>query len=343
MNLGVLADALLDEGHGVCSRVDFSAFQDATILITGASGLIGSNFVATLRALLDSKKCALTAYCIVHSEPGPHFAALVKHPAFHLLSVDLSDYSQYHQIPAADLVIHAAGYAQPDRFMNAPVDTVAVNAFATLGLLGKLKQDGRLLFLSSTELYCGLQGRTCSENDIGTSTPFHPRAAYIEGKRCGETICYSYFLRGVHAVSARLGDVFGPGTRRSDERSINAFIRKAISNGVIDLKDRGSAIRTFCYVSDVVEMLWKIVLFGKQPIYNIGGQAATSIADVACRIARITGARVVFPQQDSGVTGAPLGLAIDQSRFFSEFSKDTFVSLNTGLEKTIAWQRRLYA
>ena len=70
-----------------------------------------------------------------------------------------------------------------------------------------------------------------SESDIGTTTPLHPRASYIEGKRGGETICNAYRSQGVRAVSARLALAYGPGTRKGDKRAMNSFIEKALMPG----------------------------------------------------------------------------------------------------------------
>jgi UDP-glucuronate decarboxylase len=338
----MLVETLLDDARQVISKVDFSSLYDVEVLVTGASGLIGSHIVATLKTLAANSGRKLKIYCNIRSAPPSHIEELIHEAGFHWIQVDLSDQSQYGQIPQADLIFHAAGYAQPLRFMQAPVDTIAVNACATLALLKRLKPGGRIIFLSSTEVYSGLHDSKCSEADVGATTPLHARACYIEGKRCAEAICASFFNQGVHAFSARLGDVFGPGTRRGDERSLNVFIYQALMQKTIHLRDRGKAIRTFGYISDIVEMLWKVVLSGKWPIYNIGGQIVTTIGDMAIQIARIAGAEVIFPEEDSSVQGAPAALVIDGSRYFSEFEKNSFVTLEAGLERTIAWQKLLY-
>jgi UDP-glucuronate decarboxylase len=338
----MLAEMLYDDAQHVLSNVDFSALHDAAVLVTGASGLIGSHIVMTLNALAASVGRNLQIYCNVRSFPPPHLEELMGSTGFNWLNVDLSDQSQYHQLPQADLIFHAAGYAQPLRFMESPVDTIAANTCAALALLNKLNPGGRFIFLSSTEVYSGLQDKRCTEEDIGSTTPFHPRACYIEGKRCAEAVCASFFNQGVHAISARLGDVFGPGTRSGDLRSLNSFIYQALVQKTICLRDRGKAIRTFAYVSDIVEMLWKIMLSGKWPVYNVVGQEVTTIGDMAVKIARIASAEVVFPENDSSVQGAPAELVIDGSRYSNEFEKCRFVALEDGLKKTIAWQKRLY-
>ena len=133
----------------------------------------------------------------------------------------------------------------------------------------------------------------------------HPRACYIEGKRGGETICNAYRSQGVRAVSARLALAYGPGTRKGDKRALNSFIEKALCQRRIELMDAGKAVRTYCYVSDAVELMWQATLCGRQPVYNIGGHSTVTIGELAKLVGQITGASVSFPQQSAEVAGAP--------------------------------------
>jgi len=240
------------------------------------------------------------------------------------------------------VVIHSAGYAQPVLFMSNPVATMQINISATIALLERLKPNGSFLFLSSSEVYCGLTDSLFREEYIGTTTPYHPRAAYIEGKRSGEAVCNAFRSQGVRAISARLGDVYGPGTRKHDKRVLNSFIEKAILNQKIDLLDSGTAMRTYCYVADALKLLIKILFCGKQAVYNVGGHLYTSIAELARIIGDITNVPVIIPSHDLQVAGAPEILQLDLSRSETEFGKTEYVELEEGLKRTIAWQRLLY-
>lgn len=196
--------------------------------------------------------------------------------------------------------------------------------------------------MSTSEVYSGLPNPPYHENQIGTTNTTHPRSCYIEGKRCGEAICNAYRAQGVAAQSARLSLAYGPGTKSTDKRVINNFIFKAL-NGKIDLLDHGEAKRTYCYISDAVEILWHILLKGKEPIYNVGGNSKITIADLAKKIAAYTGAVVEFPQSlNSAMAGAPEDVSLDMSLVEKEFGKRDYVSLDEGLQRTIAWQRALY-
>ena len=113
---------------------------------------------------------------------------------------------------------------------------------------------------------------------VGTTTPYHPRAAYIEGKRCGEVIVNAQRSKGIRAMSARIGLTYGPGTRKHDARVMNQFIEQALTTGKIQLIDDGSSGVCYCYAEDLMKMLWKILLHGTEAVYNVGGQDRMSIA-----------------------------------------------------------------
>jgi nucleoside-diphosphate-sugar epimerase len=332
---------ILDDAQNICDRINFDCLSDTTILVTGASGLIGTYFLACL-SWLHENGARIRVYAQIFSEPPPHTSELVYRSGFEIIKVNLADFAEYPRLPKADVIIHSAGYAQPIRFMADPIATIQINTSATIALLRRLRKNGRFLFLSSSEIYCGLENSLFQETAVGTTSPFHPRASYIEGKRCGEAICNGYASQGVHAPSVRLGDVYGPGTRKHDKRALNSFIEKGLCHHKIELMDAGTATRTYCYVADAVELLWQILLYGKERVYNVGGRFTVTIAELAKMIGKIIGVRVIFPSTKVAVPGAPKELRLDLTRVEKEFGKNKYVSLKEGLKKTIEWQRELY-
>ncbi len=335
-------DVIACEAAGICERVKLDRLlRDKTILVTGASGLLGTYFLATL-AHLKQHGVPLNAIAQVRSIPAPHTAEIIMRGGFQLAQVNVADHAECSSLPPADVIIHSAGYAQPAIFMANPAATFQVNTAATATLLQKLKPGGAFLYLSSSEVYSGLKKSLVNESEIGTTTPLHPRACYIEGKRGGETICNAFRSQGVRAVSARLALAYGSGTRKGDKRAMNSFIEKALCSGRIDLMDAGKAIRTYCYVSDAVELMWQAALHGTQPVYNIGGHSTVTIAELAVLVGKITGVPVSFPATQSEVAGAPEEVRLDLTRIQKEFNKAEFVGLQAGLEATIGWQRELY-
>lgn len=332
---------ILRDVQRICDKVKLNILHDTVILVTGASGLIGTYI---LECLCNLRERGIRVHVYAHhlSELPPHVTELVIRGGFQLIQGNLADFNEYARIPEADVIIHAAGYAQPARFMDNPVATIQVNTSATIALLNRLRRNGKFLFISSSEVYSGLKKPRLSETDIGLTTPSHPRAAYIEGKRCGEAICNAFRVQGVNVKVARIALAYGPGTRKYDKRALNSFIEKALCLKRIELLDAGTGVRTYCYVADTVELVWHILLYGKEPVYNVGGRSTVTILDLAKTIGRMTGATVVFPTTQAEILGAPEEVRLDLTRVEIEFGKTQYIGLEEGLMATIDWQRELY-
>jgi UDP-glucuronate decarboxylase len=333
--------SLFSEAENICKKVDLHPLDGATILITGASGLIGTHFLATLCCLRELGS-SLKVSAQIYSEIPEHTEKIIQRGGFNVIRMDLSDFSQYSKLFDADVIIHLAGYGQPMRFMMNPAATLQINTSATIALLQHLTSGGHFLFSSSSEVYSGLKNVAFTETVIGTTTPLHPRASYIEGKRGGEAACQAFHSQGVHSYAVRLGDIYGPGTRKHDKRALNSFVEMALCQNKIELLDTGKAIRTYCYVTDAVELMWKILLYGKESIYNVGGKTSITIAELAKEIGQLVNVPVIFPNEKKGVSGSPEQLLVDLTRINTEFHKKEFISLHDGLQATIEWQRGLY-
>jgi nucleoside-diphosphate-sugar epimerase len=143
--------------------------------------------------------------------------------------------------------------------------------------------------------------------------------------------------------SGAVGRRDGPGTRPHDKRALNSFIEQALTEHEIRMLDAGAAVRTYCYVSDAVELMWRILLTGNETIYNVGGRHVTTIAALADTIGRLTGATVIPDPPWTGVAGAPDALHLDLTRVDTEFAKRQYIDLERGLSATIESQRDLYA
>ena len=284
------------------------------LLITGAYGLVGSNICK----VLERDYPEIEVYKIKFDE-GIAIATEEK-------------------FDGMDYIIHAAGYGQPQIFGKDKLKTIEINTEYTNHLFKSLKKGGKFLFISSSEIYSGASSPH-KETDIGTTTPQHPRACYIEGKRCGEAICMAYKEQGYDVKIARLALAYGPGTKKHDTRVLNEFIEQALTKKEISMLDEGSSIRTYCYIDDAVDILLNILFKGKETVYNVGGESTVSILELAQRISGITGATYSIGKKT--LKGAPDDVKVCMNRYIAEFPRE-LVSLNDGLKRTIEYQKELY-
>jgi len=335
MSASVLFDLIDREAREIASKIDHTALERKTIMVTGAGGFLGSLFFASaVRAAADVSGVKIVA--VVRSESADYLKPYIENERVSLCAGDLSDRSFCDSLPRADLIIHAAGSAEPAVFMGEGDTVLKINTVATVVLLEKLNAGGSFLFISSSDLYNGLQAALFSEEQIGTTNTDHPRACYIEGKRTGETLCHLARKRGVHATAVRLSVTYGPGLKAGDRRVIPSLIEKSFA-GRIRLLDRGEGRRSFCYITDALEMMWYVLLYGQHTVYNVGGKADVSVRDVAETIGRIRGVAVVLPPTDAAIAGAPHSGCLDLTRVLTEYRKEDFVGLEEGLRRTVEW------
>lgn len=274
------------------------------VIIFGAYGLVGSNLIETLPQFIQEPYSITKIKC---DEPTT--------------SEEKADY-----------IIFTAGYGQPLKFCEDKLRTIEINTLSLIRAFSYLKPNGKFLYISSSEVYSGSE-TPYKEDIMGTTTPQHSRSCYIEGKRCGEAICQAFREKGVDVKIARLALAYGA-TKLGDSRVLNQFIEQGLK-GNITLRDSGSTIRTYCYIQDACELMWKILLNGKDVVYNVGGFSTISIADLAREIGHIMNATVTIPKEDTGLHDAPESVCLDMNKTLGEFQQ-FFTPLDYGLKKTIA-------
>jgi UDP-glucuronate decarboxylase len=336
-NLKKLFGIISEDATRVASSLNFSAIEGKTVLVTGANGLIGLNFIFSL-VEISKNIPGIKIFAVIKSRPSQLLASLEQTENFIIFRGDLTDHNFIDSLPESDIIIHAAGSGVPTEFLKNKLSSIRINTSTTFNLFDKLKKNGRFLFISSSDVYNGLDSKTYTEEQIGTTNTNHPRACYIEGKRIGETFCNILHEQGENAVAVRLSLTYGPGVSLYDSRVLPTFIRKAL-DGNVKLLDSGEASRTFLYISDAVEMMWFSLLFGKKSLYNIGGNDTISIRDLARLIGRLLEVPVDIPSVDLGILGAPKNVRLNTERYYSEGNKAAFISLETGIKNTIEWLR----
>jgi UDP-glucuronate decarboxylase len=321
-------------------HVDFSEMKNKSILITGATGLIGLYLLLSLKDIFIEYNIKITI--IYKSKIDDLFKCFIDFDKIECINEDITDIKSLEsKLGTYDYIIHSAGYGQPNRFLENELKTIELNTSSTLFLFKKLNTNGKFLFVSSSEVYSGIDNNQ-TESVVGRTTPEHNRACYIEGKKCGETICNIYRKSGVNAKSVRLSLAYGPGTKINDKRVLTNFIEKSILDKEIKLLDNGSSIRTYIYVADAIIMFWKILFEGKQNVYNVGGIQPKSIFNIAKKIASLMNVEVIKPNTEHTLTGSPKSVKIDLKRYKEEFGFFDFESIENGLKKTIEWHKILY-
>ncbi len=322
--------------------LSFETLRGSKVLVTGASGFIGSHLLTGLLRMQQTLGGDLSIYAAIHRNVSPWLASMCSEGSVTFYKGDLSRVDFLSSLPPTDVIIHAATYGQPGKFADFPDQTLKLNTMSTFYLLDKLRPGNRFLFMSSSEVYDGLESAPFHEEQIGRTNTTHPRACYIEGKRCGEAICNAYRTKGIDAKAVRLSHAYGPGTRNDDRRALNSFIRMALSEKKITLLDAGLARRSYCYISDAGAMLWRILLGGREVIYNVGGDYRTTIAEMAHRIGSILNVDFVTPEDGSqAMPGAPNEVRVSIARFENEFGKVESTNPDTGLRQTVAWHKAI--
>jgi len=318
-------------------QVLIDQLQGKSILVSGATGLIGINILASLAHAVATKGLKLQIHGISRTGVLPAefpFPSLVRVWREDLLSHQLSFGSDQF-----DLVVHGATYAQPAKFMANPMETILLNTQGTSSLLSSTRE--RFLFVSSSEVYSGLEGGPFREEQIGTTTPAHPRSPYIEGKRAGEAMVLSDKHDGRLSAVARLSLAYGPGPRADDQRVLNELVIRGISEGAVTLRGGGESLRSYIFVDDAVLYLLGILLLGNRDVYNVGGLNTISLHELGLLISNALEVPFVDQSTSPLVPGAPLLVKTDMTKTKALIPFVAETRLEVGLEETIAWFRRI--
>ena len=318
----------------VVKNINFSSLQNKKVLITGASGLVGFYLAQCIKKLQNELNIDLY---LSYKNSIPNY--LKEYYDFPYTEIKEDITSIKLEPKFFDIIIHSSGYAQPMKFLSDSLTTIKINTHATINLLDSLKSDGKFLFVSTSELYSGNDNFNIDESQIGTSTPSHSRACYIESKRCGEAICHSYITLGYDVKIARLSLAYGPFTKLGDLRVLNSIIDKGLNNNTIELMDDGSALRTYCYITDVVEMFWNILLHGSEVTYNVSGFSNISIKELAENAGSKLNKKVITPTSPNKLIGSPKIVNISSEKYIIEFVKLNFVDMEDGLNNVIEWMK----
>lgn len=269
------------------------------ILITGAAGFLGSHLCD--RFIAEGYDVAGMDNLITGDLQNiEHLFALKEFEFYH------HDVSKYVHISGKlDYILHFASPASPIDYLKIPIQTLKVSSMGTHNLLGLAKDKGATILVASTsEVYGDPTQHPQNESYWGNVNPVGPRGVYDEAKRFQEAITMAYHtFHGIETRIVRIFNTYGPRMRLNDGRVLPAFIGQALRGEDLTIFGDGSQTRSFCYVSDLVEGIYRLLLSDYVQPLNIGNPSEITIRQFAEEIIKLTGTtqKIVYnplPQDD---------------------------------------------
>ena len=323
----------------------------ATILVTGASGMLGGYLADVAAALnpLGALRSPCVVYLATRETPGAEgrLGHLVGRSDVHFI---VGNDPALRDLPSrADFILHAASPASPRHYLADPVGTLDANSRYLRILLELARRSGArgFLFVSSSEIYGDPPDDAIptAETFVGAVDPGSPRSCYAEGKRFGEALCMAFHRQhALHVNIVRPFHVHGPGLRLDDGRIVADLVKAGLEGVAFTLSSDGTATRCYGYVSDAAAGTYAAILSDHSgEAFNIGVDGPeTSILELARIVAELVGA----PPPLASDAPLPRHLANAPRRSRPDLSKARrllgyapSVTLEDGLSRTIAWHR----
>lgn len=324
--------------------ISWEKLKGKTVLITGASGMIGIYMLQTLTMLNDQSDYHIRVLAMLRN-PNKLPEEIRIRDDVEIVVHDVTEKLQIEEI--VDYIIHAASPASPLIMQNHPVETIAANTLGTFHTLrlAKEKNAEGYLFISSREIY-GQPGEGQEffyEDTYGFVDQLNPRSCYSEGKKAAETMCVSYHEEyGLNAKIARLAHTYGPGMSIYDGRVQADFLKNVFHNEDIILKSAGTAVRTYTYIADAVAGLYRILLDSEEIVYNIGNEdgkvSIRELAEIMVSIYPERNLKLVFDIPEGGTKGtAPYTLGILNSGKLRNIGWEPKYSVKDGFKRTLEY------
>ncbi len=306
----------------------------ARVVVTGAAGFIGSHLCE--RLLREGYEVVGVDNYITGSREN--LRPLDDRGGFTLMQQDVT---QHIEIAGpVECVLHFASPASPTDYLKYPIQTLKAGALGTHVTLGLAKAKGASYMLASTsEVYGDPLVNPQSEEYWGNVNPIGPRGVYDEAKRYAEAMTMAYHrVHGIDTRIARLFNTYGPSMRLNDGRAIPNFIYQALQGLPLTIYGDGKQTRSFCYVDDMTEGLWRLLKTSFVQPVNLGNPNEITILELAERVRALVGKKVELafkplPQDDPKVRRP------DISRAKKLLSWEPKVGLEDGLHKTIEFSR----
>lgn len=324
-------DAVLEES------LPWQQLEGRTVLVTGATGLIGVPLVNSLLRFGEQSANPPRVLALVRSREKAQRLLGAQMEECPNLELVLGDVTHLPDIPGpVDYVVHAASQTASKSFVSTPVDVITTTLEGTRNVLELCRAKGSagMVYLSSMEVYgYPKKGERVNESTIGALLPTTVRNCYPLSKQMAECLCASYAAQyGVHSRILRLTQTFGPGVAYQDGRVFAQFARCAVEGQDIVLKTKGETSRSYLYTMDAVTAILRVLLCGEDGTAYTAANEATfcTIADMA---------QMVCHELAGDAIGVRFDLAGDVSKL--GYANTLFMDLDTSRLQSLGWKARV--
>ena len=304
------------------------------IVVAGAAGFVGSHMCD--RLLAEGHSVVAVDNFLTGSPRN--VAHLEDHPEFQFVRHDITQ--PLHIAEPVDCVVNMASPASPKDYLDHPIETLDVGSAGSRNMLElALAKGARYLLTSTSECYGDPHVHPQVETYWGNVNPVGPRSCYDESKRFAEALTMAYHRKhGLRTNIARIFNTYGPRMKLNDGRVVPAFLDQALRGQPLTVFGDGSQTRSFCYVSDLVDGLHRLMLSDERYPVNLGNPLEMTIREFAERILALTGSRSAIvcqplPEDD------PQQRQPDISKARAVLGWEPVVSLEEGLRRTVEYFR----
>lgn len=305
------------------------------VLVTGGAGFIGSH----LCDYLLEKGYSVICFDNLITGSKKNVEKLLDNPNFQFIEGDVVKPMDIQ----ADFIFHLASPASPIDYQNYPEETLLANSMGTLNVLELAKKySAKILIASTSEIYGDPLEHPQKESYWGNVNTFGPRSCYDESKRFAESATYVYLNKyKIDARIIRIFNTYGPRMQHDDGRVVSNFIMAAIKGESINIDGDGSQTRSFCFVSDLVDGIFKAMFTEgtSGEIYNLGNPDEYTIKELAEKVINLTGSSSQIKYSGQFRTNDPMKRKPDISKAKSVLSWEPKVGVDEGLGKTIEFYK----
>lgn len=331
----------------IISDNEMEKLKNKTVLVTGASGMVGTYFINTLIVLNEKYNMNINILALVRNK-NKFENYILNNKQVTIIEQDVINEIKYE----GDIhyIIHAASPASPKIMKDCPFETNIANTIGTYNTL-KLaieKKSLGYLFVSSREIYGqpnNSQELFTEDGPLGQVDPLVPRNGYAEGKKAAENMCVSANKEyGLNTKIVRLAHTYGPGMSIHDGRVQADFLKNVLNNENIIMKSTGESVRTYTYISDAINAMFKVLLSSNDIVYNIADEdSKTTIKELAELLIELknNNLKVIMdiPKEElngSGTSSFTLGI-LSTKKIREELKWKPLYNLKNGFKRTIQY------